>query len=74
MARNIVAIAGGPSKVAGIKAVLASGFLKGLVTDELTARSLATEEKGGNPDNKDGKSRRVETIGKAKAARQGTSA
>ncbi len=72
--RNIVAIAGGPSKVAGIKAVLASGFLKGLVTDELTARSLATEEKGGNPDNKDGKSRRVEAIGKAKAARQGTSA
>ena len=42
--RNIVAIAGGPSKVAGIRAALASGFLKGLITDELTARCLATDE------------------------------
>jgi hypothetical protein len=67
--RNIVAIAGGASKVAGIKAALASGFLKGLITDELTARSLVTEEAGENPDNKGGKSRHVKTIGKAKGAK-----
>lgn len=42
--RNIVAIAGGPSKVAGIRAALASGLLKGLITDELTARRLVQSE------------------------------
>ena len=42
--RNIVAIAGGPSKVAGIRAALASGLLKGLITDELTARRLVNKQ------------------------------
>jgi DNA-binding transcriptional regulator LsrR (DeoR family) len=44
--RNIVAIAGGPSKVAGIRAALASGLLNGLITDELTARRLVNEQSG----------------------------
>ncbi len=38
---RIVAIAGGPGKVAAIAAVLRSGRLKGLVTDEATANALA---------------------------------
>jgi DNA-binding transcriptional regulator LsrR (DeoR family) len=64
--RNIVAIAGGPSKVAGIRAALASGFLKGLVTDELTARRLVNEQSKSILDKKNGKSRRVNTTKKAK--------
>ncbi len=36
----IVAIAGGPGKVGAVRAVLASGRLKGMVTDEATARAL----------------------------------
>jgi DNA-binding transcriptional regulator LsrR (DeoR family) len=39
--RRIVAIAGGPEKVEAIQAVLASGYLKGLITDERTAGALA---------------------------------
>ncbi len=38
---RIVAITGGPSKVPAIASVLRSGRLKGLVTDEATARALA---------------------------------
>lgn len=38
---RIVAIAGGPEKTAAIQAVLNSGRLSGLITDEITARSLA---------------------------------
>lgn len=37
---RIVAIAGGVDKVAAIRAVLESGRLRGLITDERTARSL----------------------------------
>jgi DNA-binding transcriptional regulator LsrR (DeoR family) len=37
---RIVAIAGGPGKVEAIRAVLKSGRLKGLITDEPTARAL----------------------------------
>lgn len=37
---NIVALAGGPTKVEALRAVLASGLLNGLITDELTARAL----------------------------------
>ncbi|TDL79342.1 sugar-binding transcriptional regulator [Palleronia sediminis] len=37
---RIVALAGGPSKVAAIRAVLASGRLSGLITDERTAGRL----------------------------------
>lgn len=37
---NIVALAGGATKVVALRAVLASGLLRGLITDELTARTL----------------------------------
>jgi DNA-binding transcriptional regulator LsrR (DeoR family) len=39
--RRIVAIAGGPEKIEAIGAVLAGGYLKGLITDERTAEALA---------------------------------
>jgi DNA-binding transcriptional regulator LsrR (DeoR family) len=39
--RRIVAIAGGPDKIEAIRAVLASRFLTGLITDERTAEALA---------------------------------
>ncbi len=38
--RRIVAIAGGSAKVEALRAVLASGLLAGLITDEVTARDL----------------------------------
>lgn len=37
---QVVALAGGASKVPAIRAVLMSGYLKGLLTDEATARAL----------------------------------
>lgn len=40
---RIVAIAGGPGKVEAVRAVLMSGRLKGLITDEPTARALVGE-------------------------------
>jgi DNA-binding transcriptional regulator LsrR (DeoR family) len=40
---RIVAIAGGPSKVQAIRAVLLSARLNGLITDEHTARALAKD-------------------------------
>ena len=39
-AHRIVAIAGGAEKVAALGAVLRSGHLSGLITDEATARAL----------------------------------
>lgn len=39
---DIVALAGGSSKVAALRAVLASGLVTGLITDEQTARALLT--------------------------------
>jgi DNA-binding transcriptional regulator LsrR (DeoR family) len=41
--RRIVAVAGGKIKVRAIKAVLEGRYLKGLITDERTARSLVEE-------------------------------
>ncbi len=41
---RIVAIAGGASKVQAIRAVLRSGRLRGLITDEPTARALMGEQ------------------------------
>jgi erythritol transport system ATP-binding protein len=38
--RRIVAVAGGAVKVDAVRAVLASGLLSGLITDELTARAI----------------------------------
>ena len=40
--RRVVALAGGPDKVAAIAAVLRGGWLDGLITDEATAQALAT--------------------------------
>jgi DNA-binding transcriptional regulator LsrR (DeoR family) len=67
--RNIVAIAGGPGKVAGIRAALASGLLKGLITDELTARRLVDERSAVVPDKKNGKGRRVKLQKKARGVK-----
>jgi DNA-binding transcriptional regulator LsrR (DeoR family) len=39
---RIVALAGGTSKISGIRAILASGLLHGLIVDEASARSLAS--------------------------------
>ena len=52
--QNIVAIAGGPTKTAAIRAVLNSSFLKGLITDEATARRLIGSTPGNAPRNKNG--------------------
>jgi DNA-binding transcriptional regulator LsrR (DeoR family) len=41
---RIVAIAGGTAKVAALRAVLRSGVLQGLITDEATAQALATDK------------------------------
>jgi DNA-binding transcriptional regulator LsrR (DeoR family) len=41
--RKIVALAGGTSKIAAIRAILASGLLHGLIIDEVSARSLMHE-------------------------------
>jgi erythritol transport system ATP-binding protein len=38
--RRLVALAGGVSKVAAIRAALESGLLTGLITDERTARAI----------------------------------
>jgi DNA-binding transcriptional regulator LsrR (DeoR family) len=67
--RNIVAIAGGPSKVEGIRAALASGLVKGLITDELTARRLVDERSAVVPDKKNGKGRRVKMQKKARGVK-----
>ncbi|MCR9134547.1 MAG: sugar-binding transcriptional regulator [Alphaproteobacteria bacterium] len=42
---RIVALAGGPHKVAAIRAVLKSGRLSGLITDEQTASALLGDER-----------------------------
>jgi DNA-binding transcriptional regulator LsrR (DeoR family) len=38
-----VAVAGGPEKIDAIRAVLTSGRLSGLITDERTARALLSD-------------------------------
>jgi DNA-binding transcriptional regulator LsrR (DeoR family) len=43
---DTVAVAGGKSKVAAITAVLASGLIRGLITDERTARALVANKVG----------------------------
>ena len=42
--QNIIALAGGPGKVAAIRAILKSGKLSGLVTDERTAKALLQDD------------------------------
>jgi DNA-binding transcriptional regulator LsrR (DeoR family) len=52
--RRIVAIGGGPTKTAAIRSVLKSQFLKGLITDEATARRLIGSPHGDTPRKKNG--------------------
>ena len=52
---KIVALAGGTSKTQAVRAILASGLLFGLITDEATARRLANEKPGREPGKKNGK-------------------
>ncbi len=58
--RPLLAIAGGESKVRPIRAILNSGLLYGLITDEATARGLALDNPGRKPGKKNngGKRRR----------------
>ena len=51
--RRVVAIAGGPSKTAAIRAVLRSDFLQGLITDEATARRLVGPSPGAKSSRQD---------------------
>jgi DNA-binding transcriptional regulator LsrR (DeoR family) len=53
--RRIVAIAGGTTKVAAIRAILASKLLHGLITDETTARQLLEEKAPKKAAKKNGK-------------------
>lgn len=53
-AHKIVALAGGTSKTQAIHAILASGLLFGLITDEATARRLVATKPGRGPGNKNG--------------------
>lgn len=52
---RIVALAGGSSKTQAIRAILQSGLLHGLITDEATARRLVKERPGRDPGKKNGK-------------------
>ena len=45
--KSVVALAGGPAKHAAIEAVLKSGVLTGLITDERTAAALAGDARDG---------------------------
>ncbi|MGF1553343.1 MAG: sugar-binding transcriptional regulator [Paracoccaceae bacterium] len=52
--REVVAVAGGASKVEAIRASLGSGLLSGLITDEATARALVGDaDRDGGGDNND---------------------
>ena len=53
--RRIVALAGGTSKVRAIRAILKSGLLYGLITDEVTARSLVEKNPEAESGNENGK-------------------
>jgi DNA-binding transcriptional regulator LsrR (DeoR family) len=53
---KIIALAGGTSKTRAIRAILESGLLFGLITDEATARRLMQDKPGHEPGEKNGKS------------------
>ncbi len=64
--REVVAIAGGPTKVDAVDAVLRTGTIHHLVTDELTARALAgrvattsTRAAGGTANDREGQGSRA---------------
>jgi DNA-binding transcriptional regulator LsrR (DeoR family) len=52
--RRIVAVAGGTAKIKAIRAVLRSGLLHGLITDEATAKSLVETNPEAQSGKKDG--------------------
>lgn len=52
---RIVALAGGSTKIQAIRAILSSGLLFGLITDEATARRLVNAKPGREPGKKNGK-------------------
>jgi DNA-binding transcriptional regulator LsrR (DeoR family) len=52
---KIVALAGGTSKTRAIRAILEHGLLFGLITDEATAKRLASLKPGREPGKKNGK-------------------
>ena len=54
-AHKVVALAGGTSKTRAIRAILEHGLLFGLITDEATAKRLATPKPGREPGKKNGK-------------------
>jgi DNA-binding transcriptional regulator LsrR (DeoR family) len=54
-AHKIVAVVGGTSKSLATRAILLSGLLHGLITDEATARRLVNTKPGHEPGNKNGK-------------------
>jgi DNA-binding transcriptional regulator LsrR (DeoR family) len=54
-AHKIVALAGGTAKIAAISAILASGLLSGLITDEASAARLIKENPGRGTGKKNGK-------------------
>lgn len=49
---RITAVAGGSSKIRALKAILASGLLHGLITDEATARRLVNAKPDREPGNR----------------------
>ena len=53
---RIVALAGGSAKTEAIRAILTSGLLFGLITDEATARRLVNAKPGREPGKKNGRS------------------
>jgi DNA-binding transcriptional regulator LsrR (DeoR family) len=53
---HIVALAGGTAKTQAIRAILSSGLLFGLITDEATARRLVNSKPGREPGKKNGRS------------------
>ncbi|MBL8894390.1 MAG: sugar-binding transcriptional regulator [Rhizobiales bacterium] len=52
---RIVALAGGSAKTRAIRAILSSGLLFGLITDEATARRLVNPKPGREPGKKNGR-------------------
>lgn len=55
--RRVVAVAGGAAKREAIHAVLSTGLVHGLITDEATARRLVERDAEGAPKKKNGTSR-----------------
>jgi DNA-binding transcriptional regulator LsrR (DeoR family) len=70
--RQIVAIAGGRGKAAAIAAVLESGLLTGLITDEATARELVVAGRAAAGTGAGGTRAGATISGRARHVRQGT--